>query len=150
MPDPTRHSGSEAARVLAEEAGADRQKLFGISELAEEFGVSTRTIRFYEDKGLLTPDRVNGARIFSRRDRARLALILRAKAIGASLAEIKHFLDLYGEAGEGQRDQLTYLMGRLDEEIAELERKRALIDDTLNDLSAMRSDAARALKDMVG
>ena len=74
-----RHSGSEAARVLAEEAGADRQKLFGISELAEEFGVSTRTIRFYEDKGLLTPDRVNGARIFSRRDRARLALILRAK-----------------------------------------------------------------------
>lgn len=140
-----RHSGAEAARVLAETGGDERQQLFGISELAQEFGVSTRTIRFYEDKGLVEPQRVNGARIFSRRERARLALILRAKAIGASLADIKQFLDLYGEAGEGRRDQMEYLIKRLDEELAELERKKALIEDTVGELERMRAEATEAL-----
>ena len=74
----------------------DRQDLFGIADLAKEFGISTRTIRFYENKDLIHPMRVNGSRVYTRRDRGRLALILRAKAIGSTLAQIKHFLDLYG------------------------------------------------------
>ena len=145
MDHSTQNSGAAAARILAEDPAGEKQTLFGISELAKEFGVSTRTIRFYEDKGLITPDRVNGARIFSRRDRARLALILRAKAIGAPLADIKAFLDLYGEAGEGRRDQMSYLVQRPDEELGELERKKALIDDTISELVRMRAEAAVAL-----
>ncbi|HRD85438.1 MAG TPA: MerR family transcriptional regulator, partial [Rubrivivax sp.] len=69
------------ASHLTDDAG----ELFGIAELCSEFGITLRTIRFYEDKGLLAPRRVNGARVYTRRDRARLALILRSKAIGASL-----------------------------------------------------------------
>ncbi len=141
MQDQSPDTGARAARILAEDSSSEKQQLFGISELAKEFAVSTRTIRFYEDKGLLTPERVNSARIFSRRDRARLALILRAKAIGASLSDIKHFLDLYGKSGEGQRGQLEFLIGRLDDEMAELERKKALIDDTLRELHQMKQDA---------
>ena len=149
MQEQSPDTGARAARILAEDASLEKQQLFGISELAKEFAVSTRTIRFYEDKGLLTPERVNSARIFSRRDRARLALILRAKAIGASLSDIKHFLDLYGKAGEGHKGQLEFLVGRLDEEMAELERKKTLIDDTLRELRQMKQDAENDLKKIV-
>lgn len=145
MQDQSPDSGARAALILAEDSNTERQQLFGISELAKEFRVSTRTIRFYEDKGLLMPERVNSARIFSRRDRARLALILRAKAIGASLNDIKHFLDLYGEAGEGRRDQMAYLIERLEHEMDELVKKRSLIDDTLKDLRSMLQNAQGAL-----
>jgi DNA-binding transcriptional MerR regulator len=139
-------SGGAAARVMAEKPCQDNDRdLFGISELAEEFGVTTRTIRFYENKALLTPQRVGGARVFTRKDRARLALILRAKAIGASLAEIAHFLDLYGEGGEGRRDQLEYLVNKTADAIADLERKKTLIDDTLNELRIMNEQASSAL-----
>ena len=72
--------------------------------------MTLRALRFYEDKGLLAPRRVNGTRVYTRRDRARLALILRAKAIGSPLAEIKHYLDLYGDHGEGRAQQLNYVI----------------------------------------
>ncbi len=109
-------------------------ELFGITELCREFGVTLRALRFYEDKGLLAPRRINGTRVYTRRDRARLALILRAKAIGSSLAEIKHYLDLYGDHGEGRAQQLNYVITRTDAAIAELEAKRAHIDATLAEL----------------
>eukprot|EP01030_Chromulinospumella_sphaerica_P033143 gene33143-33975_t len=103
-------------------------ELFGITELCREFGITLRALRFYEDKGLLAPRRVNGARVYTRRDRARLALILRAKAIGSPLSEIKTYLDLYGDHGEGRAQQLQYVITRTDNEITELEKKRAQID----------------------
>ncbi len=109
-------------------------ELFGIAELCREFGVTLRALRFYEDKGLLAPRRINGTRVYTRRDRARLALILRAKAIGSSLTEIKHYLDLYGDHGEGRAQQLNYVITRTDAAIAELEAKRAHIDATLAEL----------------
>jgi DNA-binding transcriptional MerR regulator len=109
-------------------------ELFGIRELGQEFGISARAIRFYEDKGLLSPRRINGARVYTRRDRARLALILRAKAIGVALGEIKHYLDLYGSRGEGRMKQLKYVLQRTDEAIAELEQRRAHIETTLSEL----------------
>lgn len=122
------------------DAGAE---LYGITELCREFGVTLRTLRFYEDKGLLAPRRVNGARIYSRRDRARLTLILRAKALGSPLAEIRHFLDLYGSDGEGRARQLDYVIARTDGAIAELERKRAQIDQTLAELRVINARCRR-------
>jgi DNA-binding transcriptional MerR regulator len=120
--------------VLAAHHDDATAELFGITELSEEFGISTRAIRFYEAKGLLTPRRINGARVYTRRDRARLALVLRAKAIGSTLGEIKHYLDLYGARGEGRMRQLKYVLQRTDEAIAELEQRRTHIETTLAEL----------------
>lgn len=114
-------------------------ELFGITELCREYGITLRALRFYEDKGLLSPRRINGARVYTRRDRARLALILRAKAIGSPLSEIKRYLDLYGHQGEGRAQQLNYVIERTDTEIAELEKKRARIDETLAELRVINA-----------
>ncbi|MFO1328106.1 MAG: MerR family DNA-binding transcriptional regulator [Rubrivivax sp.] len=131
---PPRKRLSAAQEVVDAHRAEDGGELFGISELCAEFGITLRTIRFYEDKGLLAPRRVNGTRVYSRKDRARLALILRSKAIGASLEEIKHFLDLYGAHGEGRVQQLRWVLERTDAAIAELELKRAHIDAALAEL----------------
>ena len=120
-------------------------ELFGIAELCRDFGVTLRALRFYEDKGLLAPRRVNGTRVYTRRDRARLALILRAKAIGSPLAEIKHYLDLYGDHGEGRTQQLNYVITRTDQAIAELELKRAHIDATLAELRVINQSCRAQL-----
>ena len=125
-----------------DEAAAD---IYGINELCREFGITLRALRFYEDKELLAPRRVNGARVYTRRDRARLALILRAKAIGSSLADIKRYLDLYGDQGEGRAQQLNYVIERTDQEIAELERKRAQIDETLAELRVINATCRKNL-----
>jgi DNA-binding transcriptional MerR regulator len=121
-------------------------ELFGITELCREFGITLRALRFYEDKELLAPRRINGARVYTRRDRARLALIQRAKAIGLPLAEIKRYLDLYGDQGEGRVQQLQYAIDRTDTEIAALEKKRAHIDATLAELRVINA-TSRALLD---
>src|SRR5450759_29048 len=84
---------SNAQAFVNSHRGEGAAEWFGIAELCLEFGITLRALRFYADKGLLTPRRINGARVYTRRDRARLALILRAKAIGTALSEIKHFLD---------------------------------------------------------
>jgi len=120
-------------------------ELFGIGELCREFKVSQRALRFYEDKGLLTPRRVNGSRVYTRRDRARLAVILRAKAIGSSLAEIKDFLDMYGQQGEGRTQQLHYALEHTGRLIAELEARRAHIDATLAELRVIHEGAQARL-----
>jgi DNA-binding transcriptional MerR regulator len=122
-------------------------ELFGITELCTEFGISPRAIRFYEDKGLLAPRRVNGTRVYTRRDRARLSLILRSKAIGASLAEIKHYLDLYGAHGEGRVQQMKYVLERTDATIAELEIKKVHIEASLAELRVINATVRRHLDD---
>ena len=114
-------------------------ELFGITELCREFDVSLRALRFYEDKELLAPRRLNGARVYTRRDRARLSLILRAKSLGSSLAEIKQYLDLYGDHGEGQDKQVQFVIERTDAEIVALEEKRAQIDATLAELRVINA-----------
>ncbi|MFO1407423.1 MAG: MerR family DNA-binding transcriptional regulator [Steroidobacteraceae bacterium] len=130
-----RGPGRSAARaVLAAHHDEANEEIYGIAELSREFGISPRAIRFYEAKGLLKPRRVNGARVYTRRDRARLSLILRAKAIGSSLAEIRHYLDLYGSRGEGRVAQLRYVLARTDEAIGELEQRRTHIETTLAEL----------------
>ena len=123
-----------AQQVVASHRDEDTNELFGITELCADFGITQRAIRFYEDKGLLAPRRINGTRVYTRRDRARLALILRSKAIGAPLAEIKQYLDLYGTHGEGRVQQLKYVIARTDAAIAELEQKKAHIEATLAEI----------------
>ena len=107
---------------------------FSISELSEEFGITHRAIRFYESKGLLSPTRLNGARIYSRRDRARLHIIVRAKSLGYSLEETKDYLDLYGQQGEGRLKQLEISAARSAQMIAELEEKKLQIDEKIEEL----------------
>jgi DNA-binding transcriptional MerR regulator len=121
------------------------EEIFGIAEIAEEFGISTRTIRFYESKGLLKPRRINGARVLNRRDRARLTLILRAKAIGSSLDAIKHYLDLYGTHGEGRASQLKFVIEQTEAAIAELESRKAKIETTLAELRCINSYSRKTL-----
>ena len=140
---------SAAQAFVESHRDVDTAELFGITELCREFGISLRALRFYEDKGLLSPRRINGARVYTRRDRARLALILRAKAIGSSLGEIKNYLDLYGEQGEGRSQQLGYVIERTDQEIAELEKKRAQIDQSLAELRLINADCRRQLAERI-
>ena len=120
----------DAHAAVAEHHHNGSDDLYGIGDLCTEFGVTPRAIRFYEDKGLLTPRRINNTRIYTRRDRTRLALILRSKAIGAPLSEIKTFLELYGAHGEGREKQARWVLARTDKAIAQLEAKRAHIDAT--------------------
>jgi DNA-binding transcriptional MerR regulator len=134
-----------ADEVVADHRSDDAGELFGITELCREFDISPRAIRFYEDKELLSPRRVNGTRVYTRRDRARLSLILRAKAIGSSLAEIKHYLDLYGTHGEGRTVQMKYVLDRTSKAIAELELKRAHIDASLAELRIINATVKRGL-----
>ncbi|MCA0244245.1 MAG: MerR family DNA-binding transcriptional regulator [Proteobacteria bacterium] len=142
-----RGAGAAAARqVLDAHRASDTSELFGISELCAEFGITLRTIRFYEAKGLLEPRRVNGARVYSRKDRARLALILRSKLIGASLQEIRHYLDLYGDHGEGRVQQLGFVRDRTDAAIRALELKRAHIDATLAELRVINATVRKQLE----
>ena len=116
-----------------------------IGELAAEFDTTLRTIRFYEDKGLLTPQRVGTARIFHDRDRVRLQLILRGKRLGFTLAEIAHVLGLYDES-PGERGQLEFLIADIAKRRSALLQKRRDLDEALAELAALeercRSDLA--------
>ena len=106
-----------------------------VGELADQLGVSTRTLRFYESEGLITPRRVGTSRSYDARDRIRLRLILRGKRFGMTLAEIREIVDMYDGAASSERRQLSALLGRLD-----------LIDA---DLRARRDDLNRTLAEVV-
>jgi DNA-binding transcriptional MerR regulator len=136
---------TRAQQVIASQHHDDGGELYGVTEICREFSISPRALRFYEDKGLLGPKRVNGTRVYTRRDRARLKLILRSKAIGASLAEIKHYLELYGAHGEGRVKQLRWVQERTDETIRELEQKRAHIDAALAELRLINAEVRARL-----
>lgn len=125
----------------------EQERLYGIAELADEFGITPRAIRFYEAKGLLEPPRVNGGRVYSRRERARLKLILRAKSIGFSLAEVKQFLNLYGERGSGRPLQVAFVAERSKTLIEELEQKQADIAATLAELKDIHRQCQRYLSE---
>ncbi len=125
-------------------AGEAAGTLLGIAEVCEQFGVSPRALRFYETKGLLAPRRLNGTRVYAPTDLATLTRILRAKALGTSLTEIKHYLGMYGEHGEGRTQQLAYVIERSETAIQELEAKRAQIDTSLAELRQI-NQRSRAL-----
>lgn len=106
---------------------------FTIAELAEAFGLTHRTLRHYEDEGLITPARKGTRRIYSRRDRARIALICRGRRLGFALDEIRDFLSLY-DVSPNQIEQMRYLLGRLRLRAGELEEKRHDIETAIAEL----------------
>lgn len=106
---------------------------YTITELAEEFGVTPRTIRFYEDKDLLQPQRNGLNRVYARRDRARLKLILRGKRLGFSLADIKEMLDLY-DLGDGQVEQLRLTHRKIADRLEALEAQRTDLNAAIAEL----------------
>ncbi|TCN44126.1 DNA-binding transcriptional MerR regulator [Kribbella orskensis] len=107
---------------------------WSIAELAAEYDVTLRTIRFYEDRGLLTPERRGTVRVYHPRDRVRLGLILRGKRLGFSLDEIATIVDMY-DAEPGEEGQLVYLLDQITTRRAELEQRRQDIDETLEELA---------------
>ena len=107
---------------------------FTIGDLAKEFDVSLRTLRFYEDKNLIHPRRDGVTRIYSRRDRARLKLVIMGKRGGFSLKEIKEMLDLY-DLKDGQSTQLKVSLKRFNEQIALLEKQKRDVEQAIGELS---------------
>lgn len=126
------------------ERGADGPT-FGIADLAREFDVTTRTLRFYEDEGLISPTRQGQRRIFSARDRVRLKLILRGKRLGFALGEIREIIDLY-DAPPGEAGQIRFFLGKIRERRAQLERQRADIAASLEELAEVEARCAAQLK----
>jgi DNA-binding transcriptional MerR regulator len=151
---PTRGDGrvteldrSEAHDVLPElvagfAGSAAGRDTFTIRDLTKEFAVSARTLRFYEEKGLVDPTRRGEQRLYSRRDRARLAYVLAGKTVGFSLEEVREMLDLY-DLGDGQVTQLKVALTKFDERIERLERQKADIDRIVAELTRA-SDAMKA------
>ena len=119
-----------------------RQTQFTIRDLVREFDVTSRTLRFYEEKGLINPTRRGQERLYSRRDRARLKLVLMGKNVGFSLEDVRALLDLY-DLGDGQMTQLTVALQKFEEKLAELDARRRDLDRTYAELSFAR-DAVRA------
>jgi DNA-binding transcriptional MerR regulator len=114
------------------------QSAWTIAEVAREFGITLRTIRFYEDRGLLEPERRGTQRVFHPRDRVRLALILRGKRLGFSLDAIATIVDMY-DAEPGEAGQLEYLLAQIDRRRDELEQRRRDIDETLAELTLVET-----------
>ena len=122
---------------VTDDALADPDFRFTIGELADEFGITTRTIRFYESRGLITPERKGANRSYSRRNRARLMLILRGKNLGFTLEDISEYLALY-DSDPGQLAQTKMLLAKVEAMMEDLNKKRADIDRTLRDLKDLR------------
>ena len=111
---------------------------WSIAELAAEYDVTLRTIRFYEDRGLLTPERRGTLRVYHPRDKVRLGLILRGKRLGFSLDEIATIVDMY-DAEPGEEGQLVYLLDQITHRRTELEQRRLDIEETLQDLAEVEA-----------
>ncbi len=139
--------GSGKMRLSRGMGGHMTRQLYTVNQLAEELGVTPRAIRFYEAKGLIAPARAGTTRVFERRDRARLMLVLRGKRLGFSLAEIREYLDLY-DAGRGQAGQVKLLLAKTQDRIVELEQQRRDLEQTLGELRDIERQAMRALDEL--
>ena len=118
---------------------------YSISDLASEFGVTTRTIRFYEEKGLLKPRRDGLRRIYSAADRTRLRLILRGKRLGLSLDEGAEIIGMYGTPGNNRR-QLEVLIEKIQEKRVALQRQQKDLQATLEELEQAEAQCRQALE----
>jgi DNA-binding transcriptional MerR regulator len=126
---------------ISSEAGED---LVRIGEMAKKYGVTLRTLRFYEDKGLLNPQRDGSTRLYTRRDKARLKLILLGRKVGFSLRDVKQMMDLYDPTGSNIK-QLRLALDKSEKQLARLQKQRALVDDAINELSGSMSAVRQML-----
>jgi len=128
------NAASEAAQ---EELGYETPEGFTrIGEMAESFGITLRTLRFYEDKGLIQPRRVGNARLYSHRDKARLRLVLLGRKVGFSLREVKQMMDLYDPTGSNIR-QMKVVLEKSERQLGRLEKQRASIEEAIGDLKGL-------------
>jgi DNA-binding transcriptional MerR regulator len=118
---------------------------WGIGELATEFGITSRTLRVYEEEGLLDPEREGTRRIYNDRNRVRLRLILRGKRLGWSLSEIRESFDLY-DSNQGEQAQLELMLSKLEQRRETLIAQRDDIDSALWDLQQVESNARKSLR----
>lgn len=125
--------GEAAANTNDIPAEAD-EEFVRIGEMAKKYGVTLRTLRFYEDKGLLNPHRDGSTRLYTRRDKARLKLILLGRKVGFSLRDVKQMMDLYDPTGTNTK-QLRLALDKSEKQLARLQKQRALIDDAIGELS---------------
>nr|WP_324504009.1 MerR family DNA-binding transcriptional regulator [Acidiphilium rubrum] len=127
------------------DAGGTPRALYSVSQLARQLGVTARTIRFYEDKGLVNPSRAGTTRVYTPRDRARLMLILRGKRLGFSLREIKDYLDLY-DIDPTQHTQVRQLLAAVRKRIAKLQEQRAALEQSLAELGDIERQSEIAIQ----
>lgn len=120
-----------------------KARTWTVGELADELGVTTRTLRFYEAQGLISPQRSGANRIYDARDRTRLKLILRGKRFGMTLAEISEIVGMYDGAASSEQRQLETLLARLDEIAADLRARQADLRRTLTEVRDV-ADRCRA------
>ena len=123
---------SDGAHLDRPDAG--QRETYSISDLTAEFGLTARALRFYEEEGLVSPSRAGLARVYSLRDRARLAWIVRAKNVGFSLSEIRELIDLY-DLGDGRAEQKRMAIMRCREKVEQLTHQRADLDAAIAELS---------------
>jgi DNA-binding transcriptional MerR regulator len=119
-------------------APRDLQRIYSIAELAREFAITARTIRFYEDEGLIKPRRQGLTRLYSAHDRTRLSWILRGKRLGFSLPEIRTIVNMYDEQ-PGEAGQLHYLLEQIEVRRADLLQRRRDIEETLSELDRVKA-----------
>ena len=124
-------------------------EIYSIGDLAREFDVTHRTMRFYEDEGLLSPKRIGSRRVYSKRDQVRLKLILRGKRLGFSLAEVREMLELYDSAPD-ERPQLEKFAAALAARREQLERQREEIDEVLGEIRAFERQSKKLLNSKGG
>ncbi len=123
------------------------EETYSIGELAEEFGITSRALRLYEEEGLLDPQRDGTRRIYNERNRVRLRLILRGKRLGWSLSEIRESFELY-DSSPGEEAQLEWMLDKLDNRRETLNAQRRDIDSALQDLEQVEANARQALQDI--
>lgn len=126
---------------LPVETGED---YFRIGDMAKTFGVTLRALRFYEDKGLLDPRRDGATRLYTRRDRARLKLVLLGRKVGFSLREVKQMLDLYDPTGSNMR-QLKLTLEKSEKQLTRLKKQRDHVDEAIGELSDLMSAMRRQM-----
>lgn len=124
---------------------AEGARTWTVGELADELGVTTRTLRFYEAEGLVTPQRLGSNRVYGTRDRARLRLILRGRRFGMSLAECREIVDMYDGAESSEKRQLETLLARLDEIAEDLRARKADLDRTLGEVDDVATQCRQRL-----
>ncbi len=129
-------------------AAPTRDRTWSVGELADELSITTRTLRFYESEGLITPERRGSARLYHLRDHARMRLILRGKRFGMSLAEIREIVDMYDGAASSERRQLEKLLSRLVEIEADLKERQRDLRRILSEVETVASQCKSRLDDL--
>jgi DNA-binding transcriptional MerR regulator len=142
----TFNQAGEALPVNDDAVSDAQEEYTRIGDMAKSFGVTLRALRFYEDKGLISPKRDGSTRLYTRRDKARLKLILLGRKVGFSLRDVKQMMDLYDPNGTNIK-QLRLTLEKSERQLTRLQKQRAAIDEALSELSDMMTEVRKQLSE---